>query len=84
MTENAWNKSFPFFLVFFEINPFLCRNQIGIDSVFSGNLNANPDSPNQYVLTPLGRMLVQHGLEIDVTNTSHRGTVVQTEWNDVE
>lgn len=47
-------------------------------------LDGNPDSPSQYVLTPLGRMLVQHGLEIDVTNTSHRGTAVQMKWNDVE
>lgn len=47
-------------------------------------IDSNPDSTNQYELTSLGRMLVQYGLKMDVTNTPHNGTTVQTIWNEVE
>lgn len=47
-------------------------------------IDNEPDSPNQYELTSLGRMLVQHGLKIDMANTSHNGTTVQMTWNEVE
>lgn len=46
--------------------------------------DSNPDSNNQYELTSLGRMLVQYGLKIDVSNTPHNGTTVQMTWNEVE
>lgn len=47
-------------------------------------IDSNPDSPNLYELTSLGRKLVEYGLKIDVANTSHNGTAVQMTWNDVE
>lgn len=46
-------------------------------------IDSNPDSPNLYELTTLGRKLVQCGLKIDVANTSHNGTAVQMTWNEV-
>lgn len=47
-------------------------------------IDTSPDSTNQYELTYLGRLLVQYGLKIDVSNTSHNGTTVQMTWNEVE